>query len=139
MAYSKTLSAEKMATLSPIIDKLNQLKPNEEIKIIDEYETLITIRLWLYNWLFLENRRAEFKISWRGQESLVIRKKLACPQPTILVEQAQENEFKDYILNQLLDCSTEEEVIQQLQEDNTNPLDRPLILKEWRRIMGIGK
>ena len=67
MSYSKTLSAEKMQALSPVIAKLSTLKPGDEIYVSEKSSySLDQFRLWFYNWIARLSGNSKRSISDRS-------------------------------------------------------------------------
>lgn len=131
MTYAKKLSADKLFIIEPIVEKMKLLDDGEEFLVDGSPEHLDQLRGIIYNYLWINNQKSLFKVSRPAPTKLRI-KRNAIIKYELLDE--IKTDHSEYVVNNLLDLSTEEEVISQMRADSIKSSDRLNILKEWRRL-----
>lgn len=136
MAYPKQLSPLGEQTVLPYLKSIEALREGESITFSDTPQRLITFRYYLYAWLAQQDLKSFFKIKQLSKDRLLLMK-LRVPQPKIVEEDKLSFE-EEFVLNNLLDVESIENVELFLSESDFQTETSLKILTEWKRVMGLG-
>ena len=140
MAYAKRLTQEAEWAIKPITSKFDSLAPGQTVILtVESASQLDKVRSWLYTYLRIHNLKSRFKIRQDTPTQL----SLVCQDIPVVKATLLAGEYtfiESYVRDNLLECSTLEEVgaivRQDLENGNLTDEEFVAIMEEWEKKVG---